>query len=43
MTIKYIANRDGSIRLPYQHDGEELLSWLQERYPNSKYRIVEAS
>jgi hypothetical protein len=27
--------------LPYQHDGEELLIWLQQRYPYSKYKVVE--
>ena len=36
--MKYITNYDQSINLPYE-DG--LLEWLQERYPCSKYRIVE--
>jgi len=37
--MKYITNYDGSVKLPYQHDGADLLVWLQNRYPNSKYRL----
>jgi hypothetical protein len=36
----YITNCDGSIKLPWEPD---LLEWLQEQYPYSKYRIVETS
>jgi len=39
--MKYITNKSGTIKLPYQHDGGELLIWLQQRYPHSKYRVVE--
>jgi hypothetical protein len=41
MRYRYITNKFDSIRLPYQYDGDELLSWLQEQYPNSQYRVVE--
>lgn len=34
----YITNRYDSVRLPYS---AELLEWLTETYPNSKYRVVE--
>jgi hypothetical protein len=34
----YITNRYDSIRLPYSL---ELLEWLIETYPNSKYMVVE--
>jgi hypothetical protein len=37
--MRYITNKFDSIRLPCE-DG--MLEWLQERYPNSQYRIVEA-
>ena len=38
MAVKYITNKYDSIRLPYS---EELLEWLIETYPFSKYRLVE--
>jgi len=38
MVVKYITNKYDSIRLPYS---EELLEWLIETYPLSKYRAVE--
>jgi hypothetical protein len=34
----YITNKYGSIKLPY--DGE-LLAWLQQQYPHSRYKVVE--
>ena len=34
----YITNYDNSVNLPYEPG---LLEWLVERYPYSKYRIVE--
>lgn len=34
----YITNKYNSIKLPYS---EELLEWLIETYPNSKYMVVE--
>lgn len=34
----YITNKFDSIRLPY---AEDLLEWLQETYPASKYHVVE--
>ena len=36
--MKYITNITGEIKLPWEPG---LLEWLQERYPASKYRIVE--
>jgi len=36
--IKYIANRDGTIKLPFE---EGLLEWLLKQYPYSKYHVVE--
>jgi hypothetical protein len=36
--MTYITNKFDSIRLPYS---EELLEWLIETYPFSKYRAVE--
>jgi hypothetical protein len=33
-----ITNKTGDIQLPNQ---EGLLEWLQERYPASKYHLVE--
>jgi len=33
-----ISNNTREIQLPYQ---EGLLEWLQERYPASKYHLVE--
>ena len=36
--MKYITNRYESVKLPYS---EELLEWLIETYPNSKYKVVE--
>ena len=35
---KYIANKDGTIKLPFE---EGLLEWLHTQYPYSKYRVVE--
>jgi hypothetical protein len=34
----YITNKFDSIRLPIEPG---MLEWLQERYPNSEYRVVE--
>jgi hypothetical protein len=34
----YITNKYDSIRLPNELG---MLEWLQERYPNSEYRVVE--
>jgi hypothetical protein len=34
----YITNRDGTINLPWEPD---LLEWLQEQYPYSKYQLAE--
>ena len=39
--MKIITNKDRTIQLPYQHDGAELLVWLHEHYPYSKYEVVE--
>ena len=36
--MKYIYNKDDTIGFPYS---PELLEWLNENYPYSKYRIVE--
>lgn len=36
--IKYIANKDGTIKLPFE---EGLLEWLLKKYPYSKYHVVE--
>jgi hypothetical protein len=36
--MKYITNKFNSIRLPYEAD---LLEWLQQQYPFSKYQIKE--
>jgi hypothetical protein len=36
--IKIIANRDRTIIYPWEPD---LLEWLQENYPYSKYHVVE--
>jgi hypothetical protein len=36
--MMYITNKYDSIRLPYS---EELLEWLIETYPFSKYVVVE--
>lgn len=36
----WIANRAGTIQFPYD---AELLIWLQENYPYSKYQLVEAT
>lgn len=36
--MTYITNKYNSIKLPYS---EELLEWLIETYPNSKYMVVE--
>lgn len=36
--IKYIANKDGTIKLPFE---EGLLEWLHTQYPYSKYHVVE--
>lgn len=36
--MKYITNKFDSVRLPY---AEDLLEWLKESYPNSKYYVVE--
>ena len=33
----YITNKFDSIRLPNEPG---MLEWLQERYPNSEYRVV---
>jgi hypothetical protein len=38
MTTMYITNITGEIKLPWEPG---LLEWLQERYPASKYRVVE--
>jgi len=35
--MSYITNKYNSIKLPYS---EELLAWLVETYPFSKYREV---
>ena len=35
--MTYITNKHKTITLPYE---EGLLEWLQEKYPNSQYRIV---
>jgi hypothetical protein len=34
----YITNKFNSIKLPVEPG---MLEWLQERYPNSEYRVVE--
>ena len=34
----YITNKYNSINLPYEPG---MIEWLNEHYPNSKYRIVE--
>lgn len=39
--MKYITNRLGTINLPYEYNGDELLAWLQQRYPLSQYKVVE--
>ena len=36
--MKYIMNKTGTIRLPYE---EGLIEWLTERYPYSKYQVIE--
>jgi hypothetical protein len=36
--IKYIANKVGTIKLPFE---EGLLEWLHTQYPYSKYHVVE--
>jgi hypothetical protein len=36
--IEYITNSTGTIKLPYE---PELLEWLQQKYPYSKYRYVQ--
>lgn len=36
--MRYITNITGEIKLPWE---PELLEWLQEQYPASKYHIVE--
>ena len=36
--MKYITNCYESVKLPYS---EELLEWLIETYPFSKYQVVE--
>jgi hypothetical protein len=36
--MKYITNKFESIRFPYE---EDLLQWLQETYPYSKYHVKE--
>jgi len=36
--MKYITNKFDSIRLPYEAD---LLEWLQQQYPFSKYQVKE--
>ncbi len=33
----YITNKYDSVRLPYD---AELLAWLQQQYPHSKYKAV---
>lgn len=33
----YITNKYQSIKLPYE---PELLEWLQQQYPHSKYEVV---
>jgi hypothetical protein len=38
--MKYITNRYESVVLPWEPG---LIEWLQEKYPRSKYRIVEVS
>jgi hypothetical protein len=35
--MKYITNRDGSIKLPWEPG---LVEWLQTRYPMSQYQVV---
>ena len=37
----YITNKYGSIKLPYEYNGAELLAWLQQQYPHSQYKVVE--
>lgn len=34
----WIANQSGTVQFPYD---AELLEWLQENYPYSKYQLVE--
>jgi len=36
--MKYITNKFDSVRLPYT---EDLLEWLQQTYPHSKYHVKE--
>jgi hypothetical protein len=36
--MKVIVNSDETVMLPWE---EGLLEWLQERYPYSKYQVVE--
>jgi hypothetical protein len=36
--MKVISNKDGEVQFAYD---PELLSWLQENYPFSKYHVVE--
>ena len=36
--MKYITNRYESVKLPWEPG---LVEWLQERYPQSQYRVVE--
>jgi hypothetical protein len=36
--MTYITNKFDSVRLPNEPG---MLEWLQERYPNSEYRVVE--
>ena len=35
--MKYITNRNGSIKLPWEPG---LVEWLQKRYPMSQYQVV---
>jgi hypothetical protein len=36
--MTYITNKFASVKLPNEPG---MLEWLQERYPNSGYRVVE--
>ena len=36
--MKVIVNSDKTVMLPWE---EGLLEWLQERYPYSRYQVIE--